>query len=56
MGADDTPKNRDVSKKENEYVPPRIVSYHCDELLEKLGPARACVSAPTCPTADVVGA
>ncbi len=42
-----------VSESEWEYVSPEIISYHCDELLEKLGPARACSSSPTCPTSDI---
>jgi hypothetical protein len=32
-----------------EYVPPKIVTYTSDEILEQIGPAMACSPTP-CPT------
>lgn len=30
------------------YVPPKIVTYTSDEILEKIGPAQACTGSPYC--------
>ena len=30
------------------YVPPRIVTYTSEEILEQIGPALACTGTPTC--------
>lgn len=35
------------------YVPPKIVSYTSEEILEKIGPAQACSPSPVC--APIVG-
>jgi len=37
------------------YTPPKIISYHCDELLENLGPVCACITSPTCTPSDIIG-
>ncbi len=47
-----TNENRSMGQKENEekpkYVPPKIVTYTSEEILEQMGPAMACTSGVTC--------
>ncbi len=45
MEKPNTEEMQDQEKKEEElleYKPPRVVTYHADDLLEELGPAQAC--------------
>jgi len=48
-------KNGEDSRDSVLYTPPKIVSYHCDDLLEKLGPVCACITSPTCTPSDTIG-
>jgi len=48
-------KGKDIKNKVF-YTPPKIISYHCDDLLEKLGPVCACITSPTCTPSDTIGA
>jgi len=37
-----------------EYVPPRIVTYTSEEILEQIGPALACSPSPSCTNSPVL--
>lgn len=43
-------RRQKISKTKTKYVPPRIVSYSREDILEKIGPAQAC-SPTVCPVA-----
>ena len=36
-------------EKQPQYVPPAIITYDGDDILEELGPAQTCSPAPSCP-------
>ena len=40
--------NKDKKKPAPEYMVPEIITYHEDDILERLGPAQACTPDP-CP-------
>lgn len=40
------PKTKDKPK----YVPPKIITFSQDEIIEIIGPAMACSVNPSCPT------
>jgi hypothetical protein len=42
-------KKRDEVKENPDYTPPKITSYTSEEIIEEIGPAQACTSAPFCP-------
>jgi hypothetical protein len=50
MDLERQPANRDDRPEQNEqqsaYVPPTIVSYTSEEILEQVGPAQACSPSP----------
>ena len=39
---------KDMERKVPEYIAPEVVTYHEDDILERLGPAQACTPDP-CP-------
>lgn len=38
------------AKEKPQYVPPKIITFSQDEIIEIIGPAMACSISPSCPT------